>query len=384
MSHTTRLFLSFACFYIAAANAQTDPALKALSKDAWMLKGLRVEAHTMAVTYGPKNPAANLLKETASKPNLSKQEMEAMQKLQAFVEKQRTLLTTNTASFVYQFQPGTIAVRSKESDTQGPRQATITLASNDVIYRSVTYLKPASSGKKLGPSGSIQWRTNKALVPDVPVFLSRTLLRELVDSSRDVHVTPTNHNGIDCTAIHARPENTPVAYLILLESSDGTPLEFQTFYNGRHISSTILTFDNSGDFPFLCRRAESRSYSQGRLFQEKTWVLDSVSNAGEPLVADVAEIFRIGTEVSDQRFGKPLSYSVGSRLPTDAEIKGMLSDMRGIVRYHLATMAPANSKKVSLLASPLRRRLVLAVLVVFAVLAAALILKALAGQRRHR
>jgi hypothetical protein len=319
-----------------ASSSDADRVLADLS--AWKdeLLGYKITVIETNVTFQAKHPAIEALR---AHP-------EMRDKLEHMLKNARSD-QTNIVSHVYSFQENAVWIESLAKDHMGkPVHRETQAGDKQEIFSSLAFLDVPETVVRSANNitGEIS-RPEKGPVPGVPLWLGRGKLGEwLRDASAVTCSHGTGRGGEDGLDLNVTSGPSVVAgpnlpCRLLLRASDLTPLEFDIYGpNGAVQYGTEIQFGDCGHGLFLCKRATTRVYNGTLLYKVSTWQLISAEPEKPREPPTVASFFSEGTQISDKRFSRPLTYRLGLRPPTEAEIQRMLTNKTGVPLYEAATL----------------------------------------------
>ncbi len=262
---------------------------------------------------------------------------------------------TNIVSHVWSFQKDLIWMESWKSEASGVavlnsrRAATKqeVLSSEKFMGGSVDLATVRNSA-----SGVIQ-RRSEEFIPGPPFYLGRGRLSEWlrgcsgVRCSREVGPEGQNHYILNLTNLcQFGIQGADLPGRIMLRASDVIPLEFETYDSaGEVISSTQIQYGEFGNGLLLCNKAVTRYFNDNQLYKLSVLEILAVEPEMPRETPTVASFFSLGTIITDRRFSKPVSYRLGTRPPTRAEIEQMLTNRTGVPLYEAATSIHSASQR---------------------------------------
>ena len=182
-----------------------------------------------------------------------------------------------------------------------------------------------------------------------PRFLSRPLLGKWLSSVPDLNcMTGRSASGEDCYILEFSGEHpSPIAkYELFIQVSDFKPIALNSYLpSGEPYSITELEFGDNGDSALFCRRAQTRIFNGTNLCRQSDWRIVNILKTNSVFPeGGMVSLFPEGTRVIDTRYGKPISYKEGARPPNDKEIKAMLQNPRGDVKYQIEARSEKMTK----------------------------------------
>lgn len=319
-----------------ASSSDANRILEDLSAWKHELIGYKITAIETNVTFQANHPAIEALR---AHP-------EMRDKLEHMLKNTRSG-QTNIVSHVYSFQENAVWIESLARDHLGKSVHRETqVAANDKIFSSLAFLDIPETVVRAANNltGEIT-RQDKGPIPGVPLWLGRGRLGEwLRDGSAVSCSHVTGRGGEDRLDLNFRSGPSVVAgpnlpCRLLLRASDLTPLGFDIYGSNDEVEySTEIQFGDCGHGLLLCERATTRAYSGKLLYKLSTWQLISAELEKPRDPPTVASFFSVGTQISDKRFSRPVTYRLGIRPPTEAEIERMLTNKTGVPLYEAATL----------------------------------------------
>jgi hypothetical protein len=175
------------------------------------------------------------------------------------------------------------------------------------------------------------------------LYLSRATLGEVIKSSPGVTCSAdTLPNGEKCYVLNLLGStNTPISKMkLVLTTVDLRPLELSSYLaDGIIYSRAKLDFGADTQPLGLCRAATYEQFSEGHLYRRSVWHLESAVPDKSPPTEKLDEFFAPLTAIADERFSRPLTYMVGSRLPNDSETQEMLTNRHATARFEAKTLS---------------------------------------------
>lgn len=275
----------------------------------------------------------------SSKTNLSP---EVAAEMEALV-RHLPAVATNTCVYTYRFGSEAVLTRALEADDRGqPKTDKRILATSQYVLESRISLQVRDDGKPNIPDGRI-WLRKSGVTGGWPMYLSRATLGELIKASPGASSSSgTLPNGEKCYTVDIlATSNTPIANRkLVLTADDLRPVELCSYLpDGTLYSRTTLDFSGDAKPPELCRTASYEQFRDGHVYQRSVWRLESVARLESPPTETVNGFFAPLTAVMDERFSRPLTYMVGSRLPNNLEVEQMLTNRHGVARFEAATLS---------------------------------------------
>jgi len=299
------------------------------------LIGFRVSAVETNVTFSANHPAFEAL---SARPEIRK-ELERMRRAP-------DVGRTSIVSYVYSYQSDTSWMESVARDSLGkPVWVRKEVATEHETLSLLTFLDvpDAVINARNNATGELRVR-DKAFLPGVPFFLGRGRLGEWLRDASDVKCSHAagssgeNYYNLEVTTRPLAPPTPSLRFKLTLNASDLTPLEFSVYGpTGATDSRTQIEYGEYGSGLSLCRRATTQTLSGNRPYRQSVWELVSVEPEQHRETPTSASFFPLGATISDHRFSIPISYRLGTRPPTDAEIQLMLTNRTGVPLYEAAT-----------------------------------------------
>jgi hypothetical protein len=307
-----------------------------LSKAENDLAGYIVTARESNVTFSQYGALQEAL---GTKTNLSPK---AATKIQAIVA-HLPAVATNTCVYTYRFGPESVLTTALEDDGRGqPKTDRRMLATSQYILESRVSLQARGDGKPNIPNGRIFLRKS-SVTGDWPMYLSRATLGDIIKTALGATCSAgTLPDGEKCYILNiVATSNTPVANRKLVLTADALqPVELSSYLpDGTIYSRATLDFDTDSKPPALCRTATYEQFTDGHVYRRSVWRLESVASEKMPPTETASGFFAPLTSVVDERFSRPLTYMVGSRLPNSLEIEQMLTNQHGAARFEAATLS---------------------------------------------
>jgi hypothetical protein len=332
------LLLLFISYFRASSQTQ-DLAhiLTTLPPIASGLTGYKITALETNIIFNQNNTALEILQSDV-KTNLNKAQITMLEEL----THKSTSADTNICSYVYQFGDNVISISREQFNMLGEliQKDTSLVTANEVreYHNSVK-----SSGEHGTGWAEIRTRATNDLF-GVPQFLSKSTLRDRIESSsvRGCEIGKSL-SGQNCYIINiSAPPHIPIGkYKLFLQSDTFSPVEFNSYLaDGTLYSRTDLQFEEPGNPPFLCKRADVQIFHDGKLHRQSIWVVEHVEEDKVPLMEKVESFIPQRTRVSDMRFSKPLFYHMGVHPPTSSQINLMLATTNGVPAYESGTYIP--------------------------------------------
>lgn len=327
---------------LAAQNAapEADRILAELSARKGELVGYKLSAVSTDVVFFSNHPAIEALQ---AKP-------EIRDALKGMVNRNGEG-RTNTVSHTYSFQENALWLESLTRDSSGkPVHKQNQAATKTERLNAEAFLDAAVSVLKHtnNLTGEIK-KAESGRASGVPLFLGRgTLWEWLSAASVTGRSQSTAPNGEDCfdlkfTGAPSGVDGSDLAGRLVLRASDLTPAQLE-FHGpeGAVQYSAEIQFGDAGYGLSLCKSATLRYYHGKSLFRLSMWHLVAVEAERPRETPTIMSFFPARTYLRDERFARPLSYRLGSRPPTEAEIRRMLTDTNGVaVALYEAATDPA-------------------------------------------
>jgi hypothetical protein len=306
------------------------------------LTGYKITAVETNVIFLPNLAAMSVLQSDATN-KLSKESLKFLRELAS--KKNKT--ETNTSSSVYQFDSKNILIFSQDYNGQSNLVLESKVLVTDGEVQSFYYPRNTPNADKVDSRwAEIRKRFTNSLV-GMPIFLSKTTLREfIVNSGTCSYNTGDSSAGKACFiftlpfAPGPFPSGSMIeGYKLFVQRDTLNPVEFNCYLSdGTLLSRTVLEFDQPGQAPYVCRKAYSQDFRDGKLYKQSTWTVKSVEEDPEGIHQDPDVFIPQLTRVCDTRFEKQLSYFKGARLPNSAEINLMLTSPHGVPAYEAKTI----------------------------------------------
>lgn len=246
-------------------------------------------------------------------------------------------VVSNTVAYVYMMGSDQTLITASESGSEGDRPARrSTLISTNTILAFTSGGR--LNGQDLMDRGRVSARKDRTDTPGLPLFLSVSTLGDWLRASSNVTCTLVNSNDNRSFYIFEVPANTnePVAlrYQVDFDATSLKPTELRSYLSKDELYSvSALTFGDAGD-P-ICHKAITSYFSKQQEWRKKDWQLVNVARQQPNITFSEASFFPSNTLVVDERYPK-VSYTVGSRPPTTAELARMTNNL-GRRDYEIAT-----------------------------------------------
>lgn len=324
-----RVLLLLLSIVLSSPEAQSQDlarVFRALPRNAGQLVGYKITAIETNVTFDQGKVADEILRSNF-RTNLDKEFITKLEEM-----RNDTAPVTNICTDIYKFGDGGVFISREQFDTAGKltQKMTRLVTTNEVLQ----YVYPDMSQTTTG-NAQIQLRKPNDLT-GAPQFLSKSILRDRIDSSFIQCEIGKTLSGQDCyiVSLSPPPDDAPIEiYKLFLRSDTLSPVEFDSYRTNNTIfSHTDLQFEEPGHFPFLCRQAESQVFDNGELSCQRFWKITRVEKDHSP-IPSIESFIPPGTSVWDQRFSKQLSYRMQKHLPTAAQIDFMLNSKFGVASY---------------------------------------------------
>lgn len=338
------LFHFFTCLTTCGQAEDLAHIFNALPKVAGGLTGYKITALETNVTFDAGKSAREILRSNI-KTNFNKAQI-------AWLEKcSRLGADTNICSYVYRFENGVVFISREQFDTLGKLiQKETTLATSNEVRE---YYNPveAIDGHD-GNTGQAEIRILKTnSMFGIPQFLSKSTLRDCIENSSVQNCeTSKSLAGQDCyiITISGTPDTPVQKYKLFLRSDTFSPLGFESYLtNGTIYSHSDLQFEEPGNSPFICKRADTQYFNDGKLDWQSVWIVEQIEEDKTLLAENVESFIPPKTQVLDQRFSKPLNYHMGAHPPTPAQINLMLTDSNGVASYESGLYIQAGTNPIS-------------------------------------
>jgi hypothetical protein len=302
-------------------------------------RNVNITARQTTIVFCSFDPVSRLLN---SDSHLNKELVDKLRHLTA----QDSGVVSNVQTCVYSFRDQTVLVKNAGLDPRTKLLEERILTAHDDVFSCKMFV--GSRLTNYSYIGEICPRVG-SVPTGVPCYLSKAILAEWLRSAPDaVCAAGTSSAGSNCYVLTvSAPVESPIRkYELFVRINDMCPIELSScLSDGKVYAITRLEFDGDSASGF-CKRASTRVFSGEHVFKESLWERIGVEKDDSALGNGKDSFFTIGTQVLDRRFIKPITYSYGTRMPNEEEVKAMLKDARGVVNYQRATHSKAELEKL--------------------------------------